>query len=114
MNTAESVIAYMQKVKSLPKADRDKIVRGIWIAQSLIEHIKKDGFDIPEEVAVAIAMFEREEYRLFSKYLFDWIFVKPYIFANEGDSLPWHWVADQEARLIKSLLCWLIKNREIA
>jgi hypothetical protein len=100
----------MQRIDSLPEADRDQIVKGLWRSQSLIEAMKKDGFDaLPLEVAAAIAIFDRCEFKMFSKHLASLVFDGMSLYINEGDPLPWTWIGKQDIAVQKSLLCWLVR-----
>ena len=109
---AENIIKYIQKINNLPKGDHDYITKTIWIAQALIEAMKEDGFDIPLEVAAAIAIFDHREFKNFSKHLASIIFDGMSFHINTGDPVPWIWISKQDIAIRKSLLCWLIKNWE--
>ena len=73
--------------------------------------MKKDGFDIPLEVAAEVAILEKADLKsLYSKYLVDYIFDGLAISASDSDSLSWQWIAKQDISTLKSFLCWIIKS----
>jgi hypothetical protein len=64
---------FFDQLENLSKEERDQVLSGLLVAQSLIRFIEQDGFSIPEEIAAAIALFDRSEYDIFAKALFDLI-----------------------------------------
>lgn len=103
---------FFKQLENLPKDKRDQIFRGLLATQSLVRSVEQDGFNIPDEIAVAIALFDRAESDTFAKALFDLVFRGFPVGANNGDSSPWHWVSTQNISVIKSLLCWLVHKAE--
>lgn len=103
---------FFDQLENLSKEERDQVLSGLLATQSLIRFIEQDGFSIPIEIAVAIALFDRAENDTFAKALFDLVFRGFPICANNGDSAPWHWISSQEKTVVKSLFCWLVRKAE--
>lgn len=101
---------FFEQLENLPKPERNQILNGLLVTQSLVRHIEQDGFSIPDEIAVAIAIFDRTENDVFAKALFDLVFRGFPLCVNDGDSAPWHWVSTQNVSVVKSLFCWLVRN----
>ena len=105
---------FFDQLENLSKKERDHVLSGLLASQSLIRSIEQDGFSIPDEIAAAIALFDRTEYDTLAKALFDLIFRGIPICTNNGDSAPWCWISNQEKPVVKSLFCWLVRRSEKA
>lgn len=105
---------FFDQLENLSKKERDQVLSGLLAARSLIRFIEQDGFSIPDEIAAAIALFDRAEYDTLAKALFDLIFRGIPICTNNGDSAPWCWISNQEKPVVKSLFCWLVRRSEKA
>lgn len=96
---------------ALPKVDRAQVVAGVLRAQSLQEHLKKDGIDCPDEIASAIALLTEENTVYLSKLLFNLIFgaasVKEQI---EEGWIATDWLSNLDLNEAESLLCWFVRN----